>query len=314
MKHFHDEKKIQYKIIGRYEGERIPQGVMQDAGLKADIPYDQHERRVKAIRVALNPDCWVIVDIETKRKVKKQKTPTVNEIRAEKIRSRAKTPTMKNASHLQWAYSFFNQMLFNGELPECLITMHYSARGNVMGYYSRNKFSATDKRGQVDELFLNTKYFHLGDMETLQTLVHEMVHVWQFHFGKPGKRGYHNKEFARKMREIGLQASSTGKPGGKDTGVNMADYIIRGAAFECWAWKLFDSGFKIPYRETVKQSAPNDLPALPFIPIPGIPDVPVQPTTPKKTRYVCPVTGARVWGKPGLLLRVGDSPIPMIEG
>lgn len=50
-----------------------------------------------------------------------------------------------------------------------------------------------------------------------------MTHLWQYHFGKPGRRGYHNKEWANKMESIGLMPSSTGQPGGDKTGDKMAE-------------------------------------------------------------------------------------------
>jgi hypothetical protein len=61
----------------------------------------------------------------------------------------------------------------------------------------------------------------------LSTLVHEMVHVWQQHCGTPSKRGYHNKEWATKMKSVGPQPSSTGMVGGKETGQRMSHYCNR---------------------------------------------------------------------------------------
>jgi predicted SprT family Zn-dependent metalloprotease len=56
----------------------------------------------------------------------------------------------------------------------------------------------------VDEIALNPRTFiDRTDREIVSTLVREMVHLWQFHFGKPGRRGYHNKQWATKMEEIG---------------------------------------------------------------------------------------------------------------
>ncbi len=52
----------------------------------------------------------------------------------------------------------------------------------------------------------------------LATLAHEMVHLWQHHFGKPGRGRYHNKEWAEKMKSIGLQPTTTGKDDGAETG------------------------------------------------------------------------------------------------
>ena len=43
-----------------------------------------------------------------------------------------------------------------------------------------------------------------GFKELMQTFAHEMCHQWQFHFGNPSRRAYHNKEFAEKMKSIGL--------------------------------------------------------------------------------------------------------------
>ena len=65
----------------------------------------------------------------------------------------------------------------------------------------------------------------------LQTMAHEMVHLWQFHFGRPSVRSYHNKEWGGKMQSIGLMPSNTGKEGGKKTGQQMMDYPIKGGIF-----------------------------------------------------------------------------------
>ncbi len=53
----------------------------------------------------------------------------------------------------------------------------------------------------TDEIAMNPSYFGVVPLlEILQTLVHEMAHAWQFHFGEPGRRGYHNKEWADKWK------------------------------------------------------------------------------------------------------------------
>lgn len=79
---------------------------------------------------------------------------------------------------------------------------------------------------------MNPAYFAVcPPEEIMQTLCHEMCHLWQHHFGKPGRRGYHNKEWADFMEAIGLMPSSTGAPGGARTGDKMADYAIEGGRF-----------------------------------------------------------------------------------
>jgi hypothetical protein len=44
----------------------------------------------------------------------------------------------------------------------------------------------------------------------LMTLAHELGHEWQHLYGKPGKYGYHNKQFQRKMDEIGIPCNNRG--------------------------------------------------------------------------------------------------------
>ena len=53
-----------------------------------------------------------------------------------------------------------------------------------------------------------------------------MAHVWQETMGEPSRRGYHNRQWAEKMREVGLQPTSTGEPGGMETGQAVTHYII----------------------------------------------------------------------------------------
>ena len=143
--------------------------------------------------------------------------------------SEAVTPTAQNYTELQRAYDHFNTALFAGELPACLITLQREKR--TCGYFSHQRFADLDGH-TTDEIALNPAYFAVVPLvETMQTLVHEMTHLWQSHFGTPGRGRYHNGEWADKMEAIGLMPSSTGKPGGKRTGDCMADFAIEGGQF-----------------------------------------------------------------------------------
>ncbi len=82
----------------------------------------------------------------------------------------------------------------------------------------------------------------------MQTLVHEMVHVWQHLFGNAGSGRYHNREFAAKMKEVGLYPSSTGEPGGKETGAHMLDYITPGGAFQVAYQSLQQAGWRLRWQ------------------------------------------------------------------
>ncbi len=74
-----------------------------------------------------------------------------------------------------------------------------------------------------------------------------MVHLWQAHFGKPGRGRYHNGQWAEKMEAIGLMPSSTGKPGGQRTGDCMADYAIEGGRFLRACEELVTADFRISW-------------------------------------------------------------------
>jgi len=138
-------------------------------------------------------------------------------------------PTPQTYAELQLAYDHFNKALFDGALPGCLITLQREKR--TCGYYSQARFANLD--GELsDEIALNPAFFAVVPLvETMQTLVHEMVHQWQAHFGKPGRGRYHNDEWADKMEAVGLMPSSTGHPGGKRTGDHMADYAMKDGRF-----------------------------------------------------------------------------------
>ena len=132
--------------------------------------------------------------------------------------------------------TYFNRALFDGQLPNCLITLQRSKRS--YGYFCGDRFGRTD--GLVtDEIALNPRYFHVRPVEeVLSTLAHEMVHLWQHHYGKPGRGRYHNREWAQRMKAIGLHPSSTGKEGGQETGDSVGHFIVPGGPFEVAAHEL----------------------------------------------------------------------------
>lgn len=158
----------------------------------------------------------------------------------------AATPEMYGP--LERAYDVFNERLFDGKLPGCLITLQRERR-NSYGYYSRRRW-VSRTGGFADEIALNPNHFAVTPLlESLQTLAHEQAHQFQAHFGKPGRRGYHNREFAVIMGRIGLQTSATGKPGGKTTGESMSDYPIPGGKFLNVVDDLLADGFTIAWMD-----------------------------------------------------------------
>ena len=141
--------------------------------------------------------------------------------------------TQAEAFHL--AYNYYNYILFQGKLNDCIITFGHSSMRKISGCYCCNRWE--DRNGEISlsEIFLNPKALSRDLIHVFSTLVHEMAHHYQYMFGNPGraiKYGYHNLEFRNMMLDIGLQTSSTGIPGGQETGVRMSHYILENGAYK----------------------------------------------------------------------------------
>lgn len=187
-----------------------------------------------------------------------------------------KTITQLNYKQLGAAYDRFNRTLFDSELPQCLITFQRARRAR--GYFWREAVHARRGKKRLDEIALNPDAFPgRSDGDVMSTLVHEMVHLWQVHFGKPGRRGYHNREWAAKMEEVGLRPSDTGLPGGAKTGERMTHYVISGGRFEKAWGELYRDGFRLKWETRARKNSDRN-----------------------KVKYVCPGCDLCVWGKPGL--------------
>lgn len=170
-------------------------------------------------------------------------------------------PTEEAYGELQAAFDYFNQRLFSNQLPQCLLTFQ---RGkNIMGFYRKGSFKHHLSGDLIDEIALNPEYSPLSPLiVVLQTLVHEMTHCWQAHFGSPSRNGYHNAEWAKKMESIGLIPSSTGSAGGKKTGQSMSDYVALDGRFDHAARRLLSGGFCVTWhdRTHLVERVPKPLP------------------------------------------------------
>lgn len=223
-------------------------------------------------------------------------------------------PTTQAYAELQAAYVHYNKALFDGKLPHCLITMQREKR--TYGYFSSRRFGNKHEKTMTDEIAMNPSYFGVVPLlEILQTLVHEMVHAWQFHFGEPGRRSYHNKEWADKMEAIGLMPSDTGKPEGKKTGEKMADYPIEGGLFMQATEALLKSDFRISWFDR-RMPANTDIAAIFGADnhdgesgedgADGMFELAPAGNKSNRDKYKCPSCGAQAWGKPGLKLLCGE--------
>jgi len=200
------------------------------------------------------------------------------------------TPTASSYAALSRAYEHFNRRLFDGKLPTCLITLQ--RHKGAYGYFHAKRFSELEtptKEPDLDEVALNPAGFPgRSAREILSTLVHEMAHLWQQHFGKPSRGGYHNSQWAHKMVEIGLTPTDTGEPGGKQTGAKITHIIEPGGAFY--------------------QAASHFLATepMPLWADPNVDDPSARKKRESKTKYTCPECGTNAWAKPNTNLICGD--------
>jgi hypothetical protein len=126
-------------------------------------------------------------------------------------RTKQKSRPTDEYNVFQEAFDYFNARLFGGTLLPCLISLHRKSHSN--GYYSNKRYEARRETAETDELALNPATFKSRtDKEILSTLVHEMVHHWQYHFGKPSDNRYHNGEWADKMEALGLSLALLIRP------------------------------------------------------------------------------------------------------
>lgn len=194
-------------------------------------------------------------------------------------------PTNSQFAAYRAMWDYFNVSLFGGALRP--VILNFSRAANSLGFFAPLRWEHNDQT--THEISLNPAYLKRRPArDVASTLVHEMVHLWQQDNGKPGRRGYHNEEWARKMDEIGLAPSSTAAPGGKRVGYRMSHYIIADGPF-ARAFEAMPREYLLPW--TCWESQGNDKGKA-------------KPRA-SKLKYTCPRCEANAWGKPGLHLHCG---------
>lgn len=159
--------------------------------------------------------------------------------------------SMKMWKALHGAFDFFNDFLFNGRLDRNRVVLNCSRRNRTLGFYCPPEIGWVEKKenGEISkkaEISVNPEHMHNRTLkEIMSTFVHEMCHFEQDLFGKPGKRGYHNKEWAAMMEAVGLESFDINNPS-KRTGMRCSHRVIPDGPFE-QAMKLLPEEFKLPF-------------------------------------------------------------------
>ncbi len=220
------------------------------------------------------------------------------------------TPTEQQFNALNGAYKYFNQKLFKGQLGDCIL--NFSRHRGANGFLAPERWKKVGQENfGIHEISLTPSSLYRPPIKIYSTLGHEMVHLWQWDFGSPSRNGYHNREWANKMLEIGLVPSHTGKEGGKMTGQRMTHYIQEGGRFQK-AFQRMPKKYILPFTsldgEIMKKLVEGEdengsnskgderqkrLRKL-------------RPPSRNKTKYSCPICKVNVWGKPNLKLICGE--------
>ena len=103
-------------------------------------------------------------------------------------------------NELYRAFDFFNNVFAENKLPKVVITIQESGRRNAYGWFGNGFWTDRLAGEAVPEINLSAEYLTRGPEGLLETLLHEMAHLWNASVTKirdcSGGQ-YHNKHFKK---------------------------------------------------------------------------------------------------------------------
>lgn len=129
----------------------------------------------------------------------------------------------KAQSVLTQAYNFFNERFAEGELKDALITVQSVGRKRAYGWFAGQSW--TDKDGKtLHEINIGAEHFKRSNEDILETLLHEMAHLWNYQNGIDDctPTQYHKKTFAEAAKRFGLKCEKMGRFGYAKTSLDDA--------------------------------------------------------------------------------------------
>lgn len=123
-------------------------------------------------------------------------------------------------------FRFWDRTYFGGRLPRVVFAFFpQPSNGSAgrLGHYLPESWT-TGKERSAEIVFYADLCLTRGPEQVFQTLVHEMVHHWQHHEGKPGKK-IHNREWHAKATAVGLLTK--GPKGETEPGPDFKDALRR---------------------------------------------------------------------------------------
>jgi len=214
----------------------------------------------------------------------------------------------------------FGRCLYADELPPALFTVKRGLRS--FGYCVPARWEHQE-RNSVAEIVLNPVLF--GDrswIDLFKTIVEQQCHLWQHEHGHPSRPGYHNAEWSRKLKSLGLIPTANGKVGGCETGQRVETYPEPNGRFltacvgavtrkDLFPVVLSERSIEVPALAAfpVRLGLPRRMERMLFAPVGAwarahrSEEAELLAASKRKVTYVCNACNIRVWGGPDLKLR-----------
>mgnify|MGYP001591900978 CR=1 FL=1 len=119
-------------------------------------------------------------------------------------------------TELYRAFDLFNTTFADGKLPNVVITIQESGRRNAYGWFGNGFWKDNLVGDSVPEINLSAEYLSRGASCLLETLLHEMAHLWNACVEKVSDCSggqYHNKKFKIAAERFGLSVERSGAKG-----------------------------------------------------------------------------------------------------
>jgi hypothetical protein len=119
-------------------------------------------------------------------------------------------------NELYRAFDLFNITFADGKLPKVVITIQESGRRNAYGWFGNGFWTDRLAGDSVPEINLSAEYLSRGPEGLLETLLHEMAHLWNATVANVRDCSggqYHNKRFKEAAERFALEVSRDGKRG-----------------------------------------------------------------------------------------------------
>ena len=123
-------------------------------------------------------------------------------------------------SELYRAFDIFNTTFADNKLPKVVITIQESGRRNAYGWFGNGFWKDNLVGDSVPEINLSAEYLSRGANCLLETLLHEMAHLWNACVEKVSDCSggqYHNKKFKIAAERFGLSVERSGTRGWSHT-------------------------------------------------------------------------------------------------